>query len=90
MVWGCFWEGRLGPLVTLTCNVNQDKYIDCLTNKFLPWYQERTGKELIFQENGAPCHTGGYAAWQHRAQISTQSSIFGLILRISLAANVTN
>ncbi|KAI8391680.1 uncharacterized protein BYT42DRAFT_629540 [Radiomyces spectabilis] len=63
MVWGCFWEGGLGPLVTLTGNVDQVKYVDCLTNRFLSWYQdltESTGKDFIFQDNSARCHTRGY------------------------------
>lgn len=66
MVWGCFWFGGIGPLVTMTGTVNQEKYIDCLANHFLPWYEklsQEQNKEYIFQEDGAPCHTGSYAKW---------------------------
>ena len=66
MVWGCFWSGGLGPLVTLKGSVDQDKYVDCLSQKFLPWLdelKEKHGQDFIFQEDGAPCHTGSYTRW---------------------------
>ena len=66
MVWGCFWAGGLGPLVTMKGNINQEAYINCLSNNFLPWLQkttEETSRNFIFQEDGASCHTGSYASW---------------------------
>ena len=79
MVWGCFWAGGLGPLVTLTGTVNQEKYVDCLANNFLPWYQklvEGNQREYIFQEDGAPCHTGGYTTWYKRKRCDVKSFDF--------------
>lgn len=66
MVWGCFYGGGLGPLVTLKGSVNQDAYVNCLSQKFLPWYnelKEKHGHDFTFQEDGASCHTGSYATW---------------------------
>ncbi|KAG1474292.1 hypothetical protein G6F56_000444 [Rhizopus delemar] len=47
-------------------SVNQDACINILSNKSLPWFVElngRHGKDFIFQEDGASCHTGGYVTW---------------------------
>ena len=66
MVWGCFWGGGVGPLVTLQGNIDQDKYVSCLAENFLPWFEKlsnRTNSHFLFQEDGAPCHTGAYASW---------------------------
>ncbi|KAG1492510.1 hypothetical protein G6F48_011990 [Rhizopus delemar] len=67
MVWGCFWGGGFGPLEIIdTSSVDQETYINTLANRFHPWFtnvmahQER---DFIFQEDGASCHTGGYARW---------------------------
>ncbi|KAG1465276.1 hypothetical protein G6F56_004921 [Rhizopus delemar] len=46
--------------------LRKDVYINILSNKFLPWFvelNERHGRVFIFQEDGASCHTGGYATW---------------------------
>ncbi|KAI9309831.1 hypothetical protein BX666DRAFT_1828220, partial [Dichotomocladium elegans] len=54
VVWGCFWSEGLGPLVTLKGNDNRDKYLDCLSKKFLPWLEQLTeehGKGFMFQED---------------------------------------
>ena len=65
MVWGCFWGGGFGPLETINnSSVEQEIYINILANRFHLWFtnvimhQERN---FIFQEDGASCHTGGYA-----------------------------
>jgi hypothetical protein len=66
MVWSCFWAGGYGPLVFVDGNMNQDSYVDCLSQKFLPWYYKLPhleDGEYIFQEDNSPCHTGGYASW---------------------------
>jgi len=79
MVWGCFWAGGIGPLATLTGTVDQDKYVDCLATHFLPWFQkltEETNKEFIFQEDGAPCHTGGYSTWYKQKRCDVQGFDF--------------
>ena len=79
MVWGCFWAGGIGPLVTLTGNIDQDKYVNCLADHFLPWYEKLfkdTGKEFLFQEDGAPCHTGGYTTWYKKKRCGVDSFDF--------------
>ncbi|KAG2194549.1 hypothetical protein INT46_009204 [Mucor plumbeus] len=66
MVWSCFWADGYGPLVFVDGNMNQNSYVDCLSQKFLPWYYKLThleDGEYIFQEDNAPFHTGGYANW---------------------------
>ncbi|CEG84430.1 hypothetical protein RMATCC62417_18233 [Rhizopus microsporus] len=45
---------------------NQDVYIDILAKNFHPWFKKLVDgeeRDLIFQEDGASCHTGGYAKW---------------------------
>ncbi|KAG1056439.1 hypothetical protein G6F43_001684 [Rhizopus delemar] len=67
MVWGCFWEGGFGSLEMIdTGFVDQETYINDLANRFHPWFINVTmhqEKDFIFQEDGASCHTGGYARW---------------------------
>jgi hypothetical protein len=53
-------------LVFIDGNVDQDAYVNTLSQKFLPWFvelSERYDKDFIFQEDGATCHTGGYDTW---------------------------
>jgi hypothetical protein len=73
MIWGCFWTGGLGPIVTMKGGVDQDVYVNCLSNHFLPWLQNLSlehSKGFIFQEDGTSCHTGKYATWyKQRCQI---------------------
>jgi hypothetical protein len=64
---GCFWGGDFGPLEIIdTGSVDQETDINILANRFHLWftnvtiYQERN---FILQEDGASCHTGGYARW---------------------------
>ena len=69
MVWGCFWAGGLGPLVVMEGSVDQDAYVNCLAKHFIPYLrkmEEETGREFIFQEDGASCHTGSYTTWFKR------------------------
>lgn len=33
-------QNGLGPLVTLTGCIDQDKYVDCLAKRFLLWYDK--------------------------------------------------
>ena len=54
-----FWAGGYyGPLVFMDGNMNQDSYVACLPQQFLPWYYKLPhleGEEYIFQEdNNAP------------------------------------
>jgi hypothetical protein len=67
MVWGCFWGGGFRPLEIIdTGSVDQETYINILANRFHPWFTNATlhqERDFIFQEDGASCHTGGYARW---------------------------
>ncbi|EIE85997.1 hypothetical protein G6F46_003932 [Rhizopus delemar] len=63
--WRCFWKGGFRPLEIIeTDSVDQETYINILANRFRLWFtnvalhQER---DFIFQEDGASCHTDGYA-----------------------------
>jgi transposase len=75
MVWGCFWAGGLGTLVTLKGKIDQEKYIECLSQEFLPWFKkmkEEHGHDFIFQEDGASCHTGAKTRkWKKEAGIKS-------------------
>jgi hypothetical protein len=69
IIWSCFWAGGFGPLVFVDGSIDQEKYIDTLAQEFHPWYTkliEGTNQSFIFQEDGASCHTGGYATWWKR------------------------
>ncbi|KAG1140974.1 hypothetical protein G6F37_008664 [Rhizopus arrhizus] len=63
MIWGCFWK----PLEIIeTGSIDQETYINILTNKFHPWFTNVTMHQegdFIFRLDGASCHTGGYAQW---------------------------
>jgi hypothetical protein len=37
MVWSCFGAGGLGPLVFIDGNMNQESYIDVLSQYYIPW-----------------------------------------------------
>jgi len=68
MVWGCFCNNKLGPLVLIEGTLNSDRYIELLKEylipflnslneqgELIPWYffQE---ENYIFQDDNAPCH----------------------------------
>ncbi|OAD78041.1 hypothetical protein PHYBLDRAFT_141904 [Phycomyces blakesleeanus NRRL 1555(-)] len=62
----CFWTGGFGPLALLEGNVNQEVYVDTLSQKFVSWVKnlsEKYQKDFKLQENGTSCHTGAYAEW---------------------------
>ncbi|OAD69798.1 hypothetical protein PHYBLDRAFT_70553 [Phycomyces blakesleeanus NRRL 1555(-)] len=66
MICSCFWTGGFGPLALLEGNVNQEVYVDTLSQKFVPWVKnlsEQHQKDFKLQEDGASCHTGAYAKW---------------------------
>ncbi|KAG1052809.1 hypothetical protein G6F43_005068 [Rhizopus delemar] len=49
-----------------TSFVDQETYIIILIRRFHPWFTNVTvhqERDFIFQEDGASCHTGGYARW---------------------------
>ena len=66
MMWECFYAGALGPLVIMEGSIDQDKYVSLLANHTIPWLEDQCrlyGHNLIYQEDGAPIHTGTYAKW---------------------------
>ncbi|KAG1442595.1 hypothetical protein G6F56_011000 [Rhizopus delemar] len=66
MIWACFWAGGFGPLAVIEESVNQDVYINILAETFHSWFKNLIDieeRDFIFQEDGASCHTGGYARW---------------------------
>jgi hypothetical protein len=78
MVWGCFWAGGFGPLATLKGKVDQQKYVECLEEHFLPWYNElkkKHGHDFIFHEDWASCHTESFTSrWKTEAGITLMES----------------
>jgi len=40
MVWSCFWAGGFEPLVFIDGNMNQESYIDVLSQHYIPWVQD--------------------------------------------------
>lgn len=68
MVWGCFCDNKLGPLVLVEGTLNSDKYIELLKNHLLPFLNHLNEEEelipwyffqeenYIFQDDNAPCH----------------------------------
>ncbi|KAG0933555.1 hypothetical protein G6F62_006609 [Rhizopus arrhizus] len=53
-----------------TGSVDQETYITILANIFHLWFTDvmmRQERDFIIQEDGASCHTGGYARWWKEA-----------------------
>jgi type IV secretory pathway VirB3-like protein len=71
VIWRCFWRGSFGPLeIIVTESVDQETYIIILANRFHLWFTGVTmhqERDFIIQEDGASCHTGGYARWWKEA-----------------------
>jgi hypothetical protein len=58
-VWGCFYQGGMGPLHVFKGRLKSEDYIKILKDTFLPWYTETCSKEsriLLFQEDNATWH----------------------------------
>jgi transposase len=61
MFWGCFsWNG-IGPLVLVEQTMNSEAYVNVLATHFIPWVRNSPG--VIFQQDGASCHTSLYTTW---------------------------
>src|SRR5688572_9469209 len=56
MVWGCFCNNKLGPLVLVEGTLNSDKYIELLENYLVPFLIDLGIENHIFQDDNAPCH----------------------------------
>jgi len=60
MVWGCMSQDGVGCLQVLNGMVNAEKYVkDVIQSKLLASARDIFGanQPLIFQQDGAPCHT---------------------------------
>ena len=58
---GMLWMGWSGPLVLVNEIMNQNTYVNVLAKTYIPWVKEKP--EVIFQQDGAPCHSGEYTKW---------------------------
>ena len=56
MFWGCFCNKKIGRIGICDGIMNSDKYIDVLEKNLIPFMNE-IGRHLIYQQDGAPCHT---------------------------------
>jgi len=56
MVWGCFCNNKLGPLVLVDGTLNSDKYIELLKEHLIPFLNNLGIENHIFQDDNAPCH----------------------------------
>src|SRR6185436_7383414 len=57
MVWGCFCNNRIGPLVLIDGTLNSDRYIELLEEQLIPFLNNLGKENHIFQDDNAPCHT---------------------------------
>jgi hypothetical protein len=60
MVWGCFTAERVGLLVVVDSILNQDRYINILSQHLYSSIQESMPNGYIFQEGDASCHILSY------------------------------
>ena len=56
MFWGSFCGHKIGRLHVCEGIMNSDKYINVLQRRLLPFIND-VGPDVIYQQDGAPCHT---------------------------------
>ena len=58
-IWGCIGELGTGICTTFPGRMNQFGYIQVLEDQLRPSLEllKKEGQQLIFQQDGAPCHT---------------------------------
>jgi DDE superfamily endonuclease len=56
MVWRCFCNNKLGPLVLIEETLDSDKYIKLLKKHLIPFLNNLNTNNYIFQDDNAPCH----------------------------------
>ena len=57
MVWGCFCNFKVGPLVLVEGRLNAKKYIELLEHYLLPFINELRLNSYTFQDDNAPAHS---------------------------------
>lgn len=71
MVWACFCNNKLGPIIFLEGMVNQDVYQQMLDQNLLPFVEALNAdgqSDLLFQQDNAPVHTAKRTkAWLEEA-----------------------
>ena len=65
MVWGCFSWWGVGPLVVVKGTLDQDGYVDLMSEHLVPYLKQvdKQSHGVVFQEDNASCHTSKYATW---------------------------
>ena len=56
MFWGCFTGSKIGRLHICEGIMNTEKYIEVLQKRLVPYIDE-LNNDVIYQQDGAPCHT---------------------------------
>ena len=62
MMWGCFSWWGVGPLVLIEGTLDQDSYVNLMSNHLVPHLKQvdEQCSGVIFQEDNAPCHVAKY------------------------------
>jgi len=80
MVWGCFIDAKLGPLVFIDRTVDKDTYIQVLAQNLLPFIdllRENGIIHIIFQQdNASPHHAKATMDW---LQVAAKQHAFTLL-----------
>ena len=70
MVWGCFWQGGLGPLVRINGIMDRHVYMDILTQHMRPYALREIGRGFVFQQDNDPKHSSkDVKAWFKRNNV---------------------
>ena len=60
MIWGCFIDNKLGPIVFIHGTVNSKAYIDILDQNLIPFIDVLGADgitNVVFQQDNATAHT---------------------------------
>jgi transposase len=72
MVWGCFVNNCLGPLVVIDGKINGKGYQELLRDNLLPFLDGLGDGSFTFQDDNAPVHTAGVVIqWKEANLISS-------------------
>jgi hypothetical protein len=59
MIWGCFVDNKLGPIVSIDGSITGDKYVSILHENLLPYLDALAADGItgiIFQQDNAQSH----------------------------------